>query len=67
LGAPFPDTNVREAMNVRAKNPELDAPATSAGLVALVRLIARQAASEWIDQRSEGNGPSALTPPEQPR
>jgi hypothetical protein len=60
----LPDIYIREAMNARAKNPELDGAATSVALIGLVRLTARQAAREWIAQQSERAQPLALTLPE---
>jgi hypothetical protein len=54
-------------MNARAKNAELGGAATSVALIGLVRLVARQAAREWIAQQSERTQPSALTLPEKSR
>jgi hypothetical protein len=54
-------------MNSRAESPELDTSTASAALIALVRLIAHQAAREWAEQRPEESQPSALTLPEKSR
>jgi hypothetical protein len=56
----LPDIYVLEVMNVRTKSRELDGPANSATLIALARLLARQAASEVLSSRvselPESNG-----------
>jgi hypothetical protein len=39
------------AMNVRTKTRELDGPATCAALIALARLLARQAARDVLSSR----------------
>lgn len=55
-----PGLHLLEAMNAWAKDQELDAPATRAALVALVRLIACQTAREWTEERSTESQPSDL-------
>ena len=60
--APAPDVYVRATMDaVRAKSQKPEGAAKSAALIALARLLSRQAAHEWANRRSAGNPPAALS------
>ncbi len=53
-----PGLHLLGAMIIHAKRPDLDGPANSAALVAIVRLLARQAARELAEGTSETSTPT---------
>jgi hypothetical protein len=54
-------------MTTIRENTNKTASPASAALIDVVRLLARQVAREWAEQRPEESQPSALTLPEKSR